>query len=50
MSKAKYTHRITKEVYILGGCDLEKAWNLFNWVCERNNWNPIMTDIKVELV
>ena len=43
---AVYTNKALNETYKLRGVsDLGKAWNMVEFVCRRNNWNPI--DIKV---
>jgi len=37
---ATYTNKQTKENYQIGGVKgLEQAWNLAEFVCNRNNWN-----------
>lgn len=35
-----YTNNATGETYTLKGvCSLKQAWNLAEFVCQRNNWN-----------
>jgi hypothetical protein len=47
---ATYTNKALNETYKIGGVkDLEQAWNLANFACRRNNWNPaaFCMDVKV---
>lgn len=49
---ATYTNKATGEVYTLGGIrDLEHAWNMAEFVCNRNNWNlsKFTQDVTVKL-
>jgi len=47
---ATYTNKATGETYKMGGVkNLEQAWNLAEFVCNRKNWNFEMfcNDVKV---
>jgi hypothetical protein len=49
---AIYQNKATKETYKLGGVSgIEQAWNMANFVCNRNNWNIEMfhTDVRVSI-
>lgn len=50
---AVYYNRATEETYKIRGVrDLEQAWNLAEFVCNRNNWNLSMFchDVQVKLI
>lgn len=43
MNTATYINKATSEIYKLRGVkSLEQAWNLAEYVCNRNNWNYSM--------
>ncbi|TXI89611.1 MAG: hypothetical protein E6Q36_03125 [Chryseobacterium sp.] len=40
---AVYYNQATKETYELGGVtNIQQAYDLYKFVCSRNNWNPSM--------
>lgn len=49
---ATYTNTALNETYELGGINnLEQAWDMAEFVCNRNNWNLSMFsyDVRVKL-
>lgn len=43
MKTAVYFNKATYETYELGGVsNIQQAYNLYDFVCSRNNWNPAM--------
>jgi hypothetical protein len=52
MKTAVYFNKATYETYELGGVsNIQQAYNLYNFVCKRKNWNPAMFthDVVVKL-
>lgn len=48
MTTANYINRATGATYQLGGVNnLEQAWSLMAWVCNRNSWNTIDGHVKM---
>lgn len=53
IKKAVYTNKATKETYTLANVTgIEQAWNLWEFVCQRNNWNPsaFTHDVNIKIV
>lgn len=53
MKKAIYTNRATGETYTLCGVnDCRQAWQLFEFVCGRMNWNRAMFhhDVTIKII
>ncbi|WP_165585177.1 hypothetical protein [Chryseobacterium soli] len=43
MKTAVYFNQAKKETYELGGItNIQQAYDLYKFVCSRNNWNPSM--------
>ena len=43
MKTAVYFNRAKNETYELGGiANIQQAYDLYKFVCSRNNWNPSM--------
>jgi len=48
MKTAVYTNHATNEVYKIGGVTgIDQAWNLVDFACRRNNWNPAAFNLDV---
>lgn len=53
MKKAIYNNKATKETYTLANVTgIEQAWNMWQFVCGRNNWNPatFTNDVTVKII
>ena len=53
MKKAIYTNKATEETYTLAGVTgIEQAWDMWKFVCGRNNWNPatFINDVTVKII
>lgn len=51
--KAIYKNKATKESYTLAGVEsIQKAYDMYNFVCRRNDWNPdaFTKDVNVKVV